>query len=223
MSDKNSLTVKNAKHKVIPYVESPNISPSDEVRIGLFFTGYGVPDKSKLYINLFGFDLDSDTDIQITKNIVSGKGKDDHLHISAKKEHAKTYTKSAEEGKTLVTNVGPELFLHKPEEPGKYTYKPTHGELGVPEAPLEIRFKVSEDIKPGDYTINFGLIYGDKEHVEEVVNNNAEIHVMNWYERNIRWIKPASIIIALLTVIIALLSFSLNIAEFFNLSQIMLD
>lgn len=216
MSDEEGIEVDDSDHKIIPYLKDPKVEPSDEVEIGLFFTGYGVPDKSKLYINFFSLDLDVEKDIEFTENIVKSIDEEkDELYVSTRDQDSNTYEMPAEKGKTIITDVGPHLFLHKTENPDKYTYKPTQGELASLEAPLEIKFKLSEEIKPGNYQINFALTYGDGKKVENVTKEEVNVHVMDWYERNISWIKPISIILALITVTTAILSFSLDIIQFF--------
>lgn len=216
----------NSKYELIPVLETPEVSPGDTVKVAFYFTGYGVPDRAKLFVNLSSLDI-GEEDLRFTKYVVSSftqSGK--KFNVGTGEKVSETTEVNSDKVDSFATGLEAGVFLPTPEHKeglGRYDYPPIFGELTQGGAPMEMEFEISEDIEPGDYELRFALTTGnnledqEKHEVTSISKETVNLHVKNWYEQNRKMVNITSISLASLTLLVTLLSFTLNIIE--SLSQ----
>lgn len=196
----------NPQYKLIPNLKTSRVSPEDQVEVDFFLTGYGTPEKSKLYVNLASLKLSQET-VRLRRHIVKeidGKNiKGKTQERSPKNLISFENGESAGPTKLFWTGLHQSFFRPVPlEEVEDKDYPPVFGELMQLKPPLlTLRFSLDEDINPGDYEMRFALTTGTKNRVDKVDIKTINVHVMTPYERNKLKVNVALIVIAFLSLL----------------------
>lgn len=213
---------KNAesKYTLLPVVETPNVNPGDDIKVGFYILGWGPePIRSKLSVNLCGLEL-GQKNITITEYVKSGLFQDgDKLAVKTGSKDSESVEISSEEGKTFTKGIDAGLFLRRDyqineakstyknlDDPTPKPLKPIQGELQHDEAPITLSFSLADDTDPGNYQMNFALVTKNEDGLVEVDHHKEEIHVKTLYERISWFLEPLAAVVAISSLL--LISFS---------------
>lgn len=207
---------KEPAYDVIPIVRTPNIDPGESIDIGIYVSGYGDVDRSK--VSIFHSQpqiLDKENPGELKHNIVGGLDKSSN-------EIQTLFTGDViiEEGldPTLeLTQSGVTLSLspiHFADDPGwgpprghsHYAKNETYPRILSEttfnsRSPVEITYFTSDQASPGDYEIHAVLTYGNGEQTQQS-KESVSVHINN---RRERW-EPVPTIAIILAALIALFS-----------------
>jgi len=171
------------------------LNPGESLEVGVYFSGYGVPDENKLHIKLANDDiLDSENvgEIIVVELEVGPYGiqsmdlSDMDLRVG---------------GLTLPIPEG--IFYDHPDKPvsdgygiivGEDDYFPD-GKDGRKYAPINLIINIADDAISGDHSIDLVFTYNDSGEIKQE-SQKVEFHVRNWIERNRRKVEIAGLIAA---------------------------
>ncbi|MFW6008952.1 MAG: hypothetical protein ACOCP8_06780 [archaeon] len=190
----------NSSFELIPILKTPNVKPGGKVEINFFITGFGIfnlkeidSKRSKIYFNFSNLKIKDK--IKYEKFIVSDK-KSTGYKVYTGEKYSSFEEIEKERSSFVICNIL-ELLLPRGEN---NLYAPIHGELSH-NPPIKVTFNISNKINPGDYELNFALIYGSNKKVMGISHKKSTLHVKSFFERNQTIFYLIGTIIAILTLI----------------------
>lgn len=215
---KKELVSKNDEspiYEVIPVLKTTSISPGDDIELKIYLTGKGIPKKSKLCINYAGIPVDTSDDGRIEYSIHLGVADDSSLVGVAGEDFINKVSFPDHYIGAFVTGLNPLYFSDDPkgqDELEEYHYQPTMAEIehgGVP--PISVIIPTSESVNPGTYDITSSLVYEGNDAEPSISTNVVEVEIQDWVDRNRRKLRKWGILLATITVVLAIVSLSLDL------------
>lgn len=187
-----------AEYTTIAVNHTPEIDPGDTIRFDLYWSGSGIPDKNRLYLN-YNPALISDSDPGEIRM---------YVRMATNEKTGENHPVSGEEHKQLQkidvpgTHIGLTETVFYPdssEDPPEWFVPSRISERGHDHhAPVEVRIN-TEGTPPGDYTIPIILNYVTEGTLKQD-RRNVDIHVTSWPERHRRALEIMGIIGAIATI-----------------------
>lgn len=208
--------------ELVPILSTPTINPGETIKINYYFSGIGVPighpiDHGKLYANFSG--IKSNDNVKIERGVQGFVSDDGSKYKVETGERAHQVKELPEHISNVTHGLDKSFFLsHKPDEPelSEGEIPPIHGEFDFGDhPPLIIKVPTSKDQDPGDYEIKNVFTYSQNNQIK-ASRENLTVHVNTWIERRAKMLKIATIIIAVIGVLLAILSFGVDGWEFFT-------
>ena len=202
------------KYIVLPRVRTPSVNPGDNIDIELFLTGYGVPQRNKLYIAYSSQLIDASNPIRIQSSIaVASDGKGEKRALTGTEVLQVNDLDIA--GCTMNLNKG--YFMDRPQEkvPADGIPQLTSEVTWDGHPPLLLMLRASQRAPAGDYDIHFALSYSDDAGME-ISMARAIVHVRDWWERHRGQATVTAIVIALLSLASSGLYSAVNLWRMFT-------
>lgn len=182
---------------------SPIIDPGRTLRVEVYLSGYGTPEKNKLSMNWSIPDVIDDKDpgsvvhcVKATVDTATGK---------PKPLAGQVYTESRTIGKNgmeVVLNEGHFLDVPNLEGLPKHGFSPVIAESGSGTSPpLLLSLKTAEHAPSGDYDVTFVLTYSSGQSIHQDCKS-TQFHVTSWWDRNQAWIALCATLAALAALIL---------------------
>lgn len=237
MSNKNyEESIKNVKnyepdYEIIPILRTPEINSGDNVIIDIYWTGYGIPDESKVQILHSGLSTKDDVEVQMASIFkkIDGKfidlvGGDAIRSISLHADNAIVFpldknlffpehkntsniTKIDYNSEDVIKSEEISLILNS-EIPH---YKDEMEDSEYP--PIRIKIPTTKEQSSGNIRISTTLTYtyNNKTYTSKDFVN---LTVRNWVQKHRMSIKWIGIIVGILTLLITIFSLSIDIYNF---------
>lgn len=217
-------------YRVIPVLNTPEISGGDDIVIEIYLSGYGVPEKAKLHVVYSGIEVSkSASTTMLTAGASEINSTDENGNeVVFRGGGEATGTENLEKSHLIFI---PDLPLFYPtdavfgENSTGFTAPPSHSELEYPGdneadsmiSPITLTIPTRSDHTPGDYNIELTLTTTDKHKNVYTTKETVSVRVQDWVERNNKKLRAIAVFLAIVTTGLAISSFTLDIVDFFNL------
>ena len=199
------------RYTVVVRTKSTRIRGGDEIDLGLFLTGIGIPDASKCFIHWGASEFINHENVGhqtssiklASKNL---KGRETLFPVSG----GKFIEQLESQPKGVILGLTKAYFLLRPpvhelhsKDGSLYA---TMGEFTWDECPpISVHLNSLRTAKSGDYIIDVVLTYVYQD-VARQSSDKVVIHVTNWWERNQKWVISAGTLIGFALLILAIVS-----------------
>lgn len=219
------------KYRVIPVVKTPEISGGDDIQIEIYFSGYGIPSKTKFHVIYSGVQLPEGSSAKLRSAVQSDfessteQQKQNKIHFQAGGEAVRV--EDLGDSNHLLFIPDKPLFYPTEEVFGEqstgFTIPPSYSELEYPNGgngeqqipPITLTIPTKSDHKSGGYDIDFTLTTTDEYGNVFTTKETAKIKVRSWVDRNRKSLRIFAVIVGVLTTFLAIVSFGIDVYEFF--------
>ncbi|WP_152422028.1 hypothetical protein [Natrialba chahannaoensis] len=204
-------------YNIISVSRTPEISPNGTIEIELYYTGFGYPDKGKIYLNFGG--INPDNEGKIVSSMRIGETNDGSKVVATGEDYLHENEFPDDEISGFVHLMEPSHFA-----PAKIPDSTTIEDVIAPNMgenkhsghpPLVVHIPCS-GLTPGDYKITATLTYADGEKVENSTDF-VEVYVQNWVERNQFELRLIAVVLGLTGLLFAIASFGIDVLTYLNI------
>jgi len=197
-------------YSVVARATTYNIKGGQNIEIGVYLTGLGIPDANKLVLIWSSPDIIDTSSKGIFTYCIKVVEKDlDNKKMIAPIAGTKfiEHNELNPYGITVFLNKG--YFLPYPKFPipkGDELLTPSIIAEGTPHgyAPVSISLKTSRKAKAGEYEINVVFTYRFKNVIKQSPDK-VKFHISSWWDRNQWWIITAGTIIAFILLVLTVI------------------
>lgn len=198
----------DVEYTLIASLETPSVNPGDQIKINVFFSGYGLPKRNKLTIIHTQPKMLDDSNNRvgdIALPIFSVRQEEQSRLVTGKlASWHKDITQANLDKAGGTVNLVDDYFLTPPgiKSPNEKSLPPISSEQVYDgHSPVEVTYDVSDNAAPGDYQIHIIFTYQSRD-VTKQSSSIVEVHVNDRREQLEPWFTR----VALASVGIALLS-----------------
>ena len=193
-----------AAYTLVTRNRTPVVDPGETVEVEVFLSGYGFPDRNKLYVAWSSpYVIDGNNPGTITLCVrYETTSPEGDWRLETGKEAVRTYRLEEQASIAYVLTRGYFLKTTTKEDFADYGLEQVISEWTWDgEPPILLSMNTSKDAEPGDYEVQFVFTCSCGQNLAQDCKV-VQFHVTSWWERYQKWVVGASAGIALLSLVV---------------------